>query len=147
MKKYSILVLLSIFLPACAGKEASGSAGGSKMADNMNFYQDWVHSYEEQNGDKVLNIFRPKGSREFPASRFRMEFAFDASGQCNYKFLSPTDRHEMRNCVYTKIGNTIYIYNDAGKLLPHLSFTLKRPTTADVMQMSYGVQKKTIVKN
>ena len=141
MKKYSILVLLSIFLSACAGKEGSESVGGSKAVDNMNFYQHWVHSYEEQNGDKTLNIFRPKGSREFPASRFRMEFAFDSSGQCNYKFLSPTDRHEMRNCVYTKIGNKVYLYNDAGKLLSHLSFTLKKPTTADLMQMSYGIQK------
>ena len=140
MKKISTLLLLTLFLSACAGKGDSKPVGGSKAIDNMNFYQHWMHSYEEQNGDKKHNIFRPKGSRDFPSSRFRMELAFDPSGQCNYMFLSPTDRHEMRNCVYTKIGKKVYIYNDAGKLVSHLSFTLQKAAEKDLMRMSYGVQ-------
>jgi len=136
MKKISI-ILLPMLLSACAGMGSDSS--GSKI-NNKDFYQHWVHSYEEQGGSKTLNVFRPSGSRQFPASRFRMEFGFDPNGQCNYKYLSPTDSHEMRSCIYTKIGKRIYIYDDAGALLPHLSFTLLEPVGKDRMRMSYGVQ-------
>ncbi|KAG1652853.1 Formamidopyrimidine-DNA glycosylase [Nymphon striatum] len=123
-----------------AGRIGDGTTGGAgSLPTNNNFYSHWVHSYEEQNGQKTPNIFRPKGSREFPASRFRMEFGFDPSGQCNYKFLSPVDAHEMRDCVYTKIGNKVYIYDLAGTLLKHISFTLQSPASKDKMVMSYGV--------
>ena len=132
-----------MFLSACAGIDG-GDSGGSKATDNTNFYQRWVHSYEEQNGAKTPNIFRPAGSRQFPPSRFRMEFGFDPNGQCNYKYLSPTDRHEMRSCIYTKIGKKVYIYDDAGKLLPQISFTLLEPASSNQMRMSYGVKKTQI---
>lgn len=141
MKKRLICSLSVLVLSACAGVEGNGSGGGSTATDDTNFYQHWVHSYEEQGGKKIPNIFRPVGSRQFPASRFRMEFGFDPSGQCNYKYLSPSDRHEMRNCIYTKIGNKVYIYDDAGKLLSHLSFTLQDSAGRDVMRMSYGIAK------
>lgn len=144
MKNLSIL-LLSVFLSACV--ETKGTGGSSKATDNTNFYQHWVHSYEEQNGAKSPNIFRPAGSRQFPASRFRMEFGFDPNGQCNYKYLSPSDHHEMRNCIYTKIGKKVYIYDDAGKLLPQISFTLLEPAGSNRMRMSYGVQKNQTKSN
>jgi len=135
------LVFVALGLSLLAGCAGVGLPdGGGKEASNKNFYQHWVHSYEEQGGKKTPNIFRPKGSKEFPVSRFRMEFGFDTSGQCNYKFLSPNDAHEMRNCVFTKIGNKVYIYDDQGKLLKHLSFTLVKPSSKDEMQLSYGVQ-------
>lgn len=136
--KRFIGVLGLALLYGCAGIEEGSS--GSKESANTDFYQHWVHSYEEQGGQKTPSIFRPKGSREFPVSRFRMEFGFDISGQCNYKYLSPVDAHEMRSCVYTKIDNKVYIYDDAGALLKHLSFTLLEPAGKDRMRMSYGVQ-------
>ena len=141
MKKIKLISSLSpiIFLLAsCSVPDGAGSAGSNPA--NTNFYQHWVHSFEEQNGAKTPNIFRPKGSREFPAARFRMEFGFDKNGQCNYKFLSPTDRHEMRDCVYTKVGNKVYLYDDQGKLIKHLLFTLEKPASADEMRMSYGIK-------
>ena len=135
----SVFTALSLSLLAgCAGVGLPD--GGGKEVNNTNFYQHWVHSYEEQGEKKTPNIFRPKGSKEFPVSRFRMELGFDPSGQCNYKFLSPNDAHEMRNCVFTKIGNKVYIYDKDGKLLKHLSFTLVKPAIKDEMQMSYGIQ-------
>ncbi len=137
MKK--IIIALSIYLLAgCAGV-GSTAEDGTEVRDTA-FYKHWVHSYEEQGDKKTPNIFRPKGSREFPASRFRMEFGFNPSGQCNYKFLSPIDAHEMRNCVFTKIGNKVYLYDEQGKLLKHLLFTLEKPTTGDEMRMSYGIK-------
>ena len=138
MKK-TIILISAILLSACGGID-SNTSGNSKPT-NQNFYQHWVHSYEEQNGDKINHIFRPKGSIEFPATRFRMEFGFDPSGQCNFKFLSPTDRHEMRDCIYTKIGNKVYLYDDQGKHLSHLDFTMTKPTEKGGMYMSYGVKK------
>ena len=125
-----------LMLTACAGVSSSNE---SNEANNSQFYQHWIHSYEEQDGKKIPNIVRPKGSKEFPASRFRMEFAFDPSGQCNYKFLSPTDRHELRNCIFTKIGNKVYLYDEEGKLLKHLLFTLEKPASANELKMSYGI--------
>ncbi len=142
MRNRLTLLFSACFLFACAGSGTStgDSGGGPKAVANNNFYQHWVHAYEEQNGQKTPNIFRPKGSREFPPSRFRMEFAFDKTGQCNYKFLSPVDAHEMRNCVYTKIGNKVYLYDQSGTPLNHLAFTLLEPAAADIMRMSYGVK-------
>ena len=125
-------------LAGCAGVGSSTEAGNE--VSSTAFYKHWVHSYEEQGDKRTPNIFRPQGSREFPASRFRMEFGFDPSGQCNYKFLSPTDAHEMRNCVFTKIGNKVYLYDEQGKLLKHLLFTLEKPITGDEMRMSYGIK-------
>ena len=136
------ILLVTLILSACAGSGdgTSGGAGGvGSIPVNASFYNHWVHSFEEQNGQKIPNIFRVKGSREFPPSRFRMEFAFDPSGQCNYKYLSPVDAHEMRNCVYTKIGNKVYIYDQAGILLKHISFTLQSPASQNKMLMAYGV--------
>lgn len=136
MKTIIITIALAL-LSGCTG--VSNSTEGQEETDKS-FYRHWVHSYEEQNGKKTPNIFRPKGSREFPLSRFRMEFAFGPSGQCNYKFLSPIDRHEMRNCVFTKIGNKVYIYDEQGKLIKHLLFTLNEAATNDKMSMSYGIK-------
>jgi len=133
-----IVFLLPMLLSACSGLNGNDS-GDDKAKSNTNFYQHWIHSYEEQGGAKIPNIFRPEGSRQFPASRFRMEFGFDPNGQCNYKYLSPTDRHEMRSCIYTKIGNQVFIYDDAGKLLPQISFTLLESASSDRMRITYGV--------
>jgi len=138
--KNLFLLLLTLFISACTGLGEGGSTGG-KASDNKNFYQHWVHSYEEQNGAKTPNIFRPAGSRQFPSSRFRMEFGFDPNGQCNYKYLSPTDAHEMRNCIYTKIGKQVYIYDDSGKLLPQISFVLLEPASNNQMRIRYGIQQ------
>ncbi len=133
---------MALILTACAGSgdlNSGGTSGVRSIPANTSFYNYWVHSYEEQNGQKIPNIFRPKGSREFPPSRFRMEFGFDPNGQCNYKYLSPVDAHEMRDCVYTKIGNKVYIYDQAGVLLKHISFTLQSSARKDQMLMAYGV--------
>lgn len=139
--KMNIGLAFTLLITGCggAGLNSGGvsSAGKSKPIDTS-FYQEWVHSYEEQNGQKTPNIFRPKGNREFPLSRFRMKFAFDQLGQCTYKYLSPTDAHELRNCVYTKIGNAVYLYDSAGGSLNHLAFTIQS-VNANEMRMTYGV--------
>ena len=130
---------LAVLISGCGGAGLNSEGASSKPTDTS-FYQHWVHSYEEQNGQKIPNIFRPKGSREFAPSRFRMQFAFDPSGQCNYMFLSPTDAHEIRDCVYTKIGNTVYLYDKGGASLSHLAFTIQS-VNKDEMRLTYGIAK------
>ena len=140
MKKIIGLVI-SLLIAGCGGAGLNSEGGTSTPKQkplDTSFYQEWVHSYEEQNGEKTPNIFRPKSSREFPPSRFRMQFAFDQYGQCTYMYLSPTDAHELRNCVYTKIGNSVYLYDSAGGSLNHLAFTIQS-VNASEMKMSYGV--------
>lgn len=141
MKKINrlLLTIFALFIAGCAGTglNSEGATSKPKVVDTS-FYQHWVHSYEEQNGQKTPNIFRPKSSREFAPSRFRMEFAFDQNGQCNYMFLSPVDAHQIRNCVYTKIGNAVYLYDNGGASLSHLAFTIQSVNNGE-MRMAYGV--------
>ena len=135
MKKILILGAL-LLTSACAELNVIEQA---KEIENTSFYQHWIHSYEEQNGQKTPNIFVPTGSKQFPPSRFRMELSFNQDGECSYKYLSPSDRHEIRNCVYTKIGNNVYLYDDQGKMLSHLNFTVLS-ITKDKMIMQYGIK-------
>lgn len=145
MKKVIGLVV-AVLIAGCggAGVKSDGSSSGSsasapaQSAVDTSFYQHWVHSHEEQNGQPSPNIFRPKGSREFAPSRFRMEYAFDLNGQCNYMLKSPTDAHEMRDCIYTKIGNSVYFYDSNGVRLSHLAFTIQS-VNQDEMRFAYGV--------
>lgn len=135
-----IAPISAVIISGCSGIEATSddvASAAQKPTDNS-FYQHWVHSFEEQNGQKTPNIFRPAGSREFAPSRFRMELAFDPNGQCNYMHLSPVNAHQMRNCVYTKIGNTVYLYDSGGASLSHLAFTIQSVNTAE-MRLNYGV--------
>ncbi|MGK0271071.1 MAG: hypothetical protein ACI88H_001724 [Cocleimonas sp.] len=69
-------LMLVVFITGCGSAGLNSEGASSKPADT-GFYQQWVHSYEELNGKKVPNIFRPKGSKEFAPSRFRMQLAFD----------------------------------------------------------------------
>ncbi len=136
MVQVSLLCLLLGMLSACSDFDLGGEP--KQRTDNVNFYQHWVNSYEEQTPGNL--VFRPAGSREFPESRFRMEYLFNTDGSCQYKFLSPTDNHRMENCVFTKVGNKVYIYDDAGALRADLSFTFNT-LGKDVMNARKGVEK------
>jgi len=134
-----VLVLATIFSILLSACSEFGVGGEPKQrTDNSDFYQHWVNSYEEQTGGNL--VFRPAGSREFPASRFRMEYVFNTDGSCRYKFLSPTDAHRMENCVFTKVGNKVYIYDESGAVRPDLSFTFST-ASKDVMRATQGIQK------
>ena len=146
MKKIIGLVI-SLLLAGCGGAGLNSEGGTSTPKQkplDTSFYQEWVHSYEEQNGEKIPNIFRPKSSREFPPSRFRMQFAFDQYGQCTYMFLSPTGAHQLRTCVYTKVDNSVYLYGDQGGSLSHLAFTILSLNPGE-MRIAYGVAAPTPV--
>lgn len=126
------IIVLVVLISGCGGAEVKTEDAASARPTDKSFYQHWVHAYEEQNGQRTPNIFRPKGSQEFASSRFRMEFAFDPNGQCNYMFLSPNDAHQLLDCVYTKIGNKVYLYDSGGTSLSHLAFTIESVNAAEM---------------
>lgn len=133
----------TLLLSACASVNEGG--GETAKVEPPHFYQHWVNAYEEQTAGKM--VFRPKGSQEFPVSRFRMEYVFNNDGSCQYKYLSPVDKHEMKSCVYTKVGNKVYVYNDSGRVVPELSFTLSASPSKDVMQFTKGIEASVPAKN
>lgn len=58
--------------------------------------QHWIHSYEEQQQNSTTQIFRPIGYKDFPLSRFRMEYNFKENGECEWYYLSPDDNHRFK---------------------------------------------------
>ena len=132
--KSLVFGMSAVLLASCAGIALEED----QKKDSTHFYQHWVNSYEEQTNGSV--VFRPTGSKEFPPSRFRMAYIFNLDGSCQYKHLSENDAHRMENCVYTKVGNKVYIYNDLGKLVPDLSFTLAAPASKDMLLLRKGVK-------
>lgn len=135
-------ITVSFFLTSCDTSQTEAGVEGKtaqvkRAPINTNFYQNWVHSYEEQNGNPTLNIFRPAGSQEFSPGGFRMEYAFNTNGECSYKDKNSSN---MFNCVFTKIGKKVYLYDIQGKLLSHMIFTLVEEPSANQMSFTYGIK-------
>ncbi|HBU08300.1 MAG: hypothetical protein A2471_04955 [Omnitrophica WOR_2 bacterium RIFOXYC2_FULL_45_15] len=59
--------------------------------------QRWVHSFEEQQQADKDSIYRPKDFKEFPGSRFRMQYIFYKNGDCEWYYLSPDDAHHFKS--------------------------------------------------
>lgn len=71
----------------------------------------WIHSREEEKGDGIL-VYRPSGFRDFPPSRFRMQYVFGGGGKCQWMHLSPTDAHHLRGGKWqmdAKADNLIHV--------------------------------------
>ena len=110
MKIQSALVITILTLESALGGAApeSGNPPDSKAAkggeidapkvfNNINLFQLWVHSREEQKDpDAKEQIFRPATSRQFPPSRFRMAYKFSPNGKCEWMFLDPADAHHFK---------------------------------------------------
>lgn len=62
--------------------------------------QHWVNSHEEETANSDIKVYRPKNSREFPPSRFRMQYIFFEDGTCQWYYLSPTDGHHFRDGIW-----------------------------------------------
>ena len=58
--------------------------------------QHWMRSMEEEKPGEKDQIFRPAGSREFPPSRFRMQYKFGANGDCEWLDLVANDAHQLK---------------------------------------------------
>ncbi len=58
--------------------------------------QHWVHSREEEQQTDKAEIYRLKDFKKFPPSRFRMQYIFYKSGDCEWYYLAPNDTHHFK---------------------------------------------------
>ena len=93
----ALLFSLASGLVTSLEARSAGSQGDAPATELHldHLYQHWVHSREEDRSD-AGETYRPKSSKQFPPSRFRMQYIFHKDGTCEWLFLSPSDGHEFR---------------------------------------------------
>jgi len=80
-----LLLLLLVALVACKEK----SDNGTRNIEHAYLFTWWTHSFEEQNVNDTVRVFRPDGYKDFPPSRYREQLRFAQDGTCSYLVLSP----------------------------------------------------------
>ena len=94
------LITYSIFFSIVTFSACSLFPDEDDSSSNVNLeelQQHWVHSYEEESQGSDVNIYRPNDYEEFPASRFRMQYIFEADGSCEWFYLAPDDGHHFKS--------------------------------------------------
>jgi len=66
----------------------------AKAVNIEHLYQHWIHAREEDAGP--AQTYRPHDSKQFPPSRFRMQYSFHKNGDCEWFFLDPADAHRFK---------------------------------------------------
>ncbi len=94
--------------------------GQDKVISNSKKYLDineeqllgcWTHSYEEEAGEQNSK-FRPCDFKEFGPSRFRRKIDLSDGGQCQFLSLSKTDKHEMKDGLWTLDDQNVLTITD-----------------------------------
>jgi hypothetical protein len=99
---FALFVFLALFAYSCSPKSGSVNtiaSGSNQTLASINIEylcQHWVHSREEQQQTDGDQIYRPKDFKEFPANRFRMQYIFYKSGDCEWYYLAPDDGHHFK---------------------------------------------------
>lgn len=88
--------LLSLSAPGFATDPVAPSAAVTPVNDVKlaHLYQHWIHSREEDAGP--AQTYRPHDFKQFPPSRFRMQYKFQQQGACEVFFLDPADAHHFK---------------------------------------------------
>jgi hypothetical protein len=102
--RYLILVpvCMVLFLSNCLQETSAvntpySNDGNTKIKiSTEDLCQHWFHSSEEQGLEAKVQIFRPKGFKALPATRFRMQYIFHKNGDCEWYYLSPDDNHHFK---------------------------------------------------
>ena len=94
---YNVLIAFVFVLSSCAEKH--------NVIQKSLLEKTWSHATEEERS-KDVEIYRPSDFKEFPASRYRQVFDFEADGVCQYLVLSPTDAHAMETGTWKYDGTT-----------------------------------------
>lgn len=98
----TLLICSALFSYCCSPNTPAhyvmASASGEKLTGINTEYlcQHWVNSYEEEPQTNKGHLYRPKDFKEFPASRFRMQYIFYKDGTCKWFYLDPTDGHHFK---------------------------------------------------
>jgi hypothetical protein len=77
----------------------------------------WSRSYEEEIS-KEIQIYRPSNYKEFPPSRYREVFEFEANNVCRYLILAENDGHYKENgkWEYNESTKIIKIFNSNSEI-------------------------------
>ena len=92
-----LALLLSQSAPVFADpaeKPAADAVAPANVVNIEHLCQHWIHSREEDAGGE--QTYRALGSKEFPPSRFRMQYIFHKTGDCEVFFLDPADAHRFK---------------------------------------------------
>jgi hypothetical protein len=95
-------LFFSLFITGCPSKPRSSDVvepqSGSLRTDTRADFlsRHWVNSFEEQRQYDTAQIYRPESFKEFPPSRFRMQYIFQKDGDCEWYYLSPDDNHQFK---------------------------------------------------
>lgn len=78
----------------------------------------WTHSFEEKTSGEI-EIYRPGDYKDFPLSRYRQMFNFEANNVCDYRVLAANDGHHMETgrWEYKKKKNVIRIFNSKSVMI------------------------------
>jgi hypothetical protein len=82
-------------LAAC-GSLALADSGPRARIKPADLHGHWLHAREEQAAGSAAQVFRREGSREFPPSRFRMQYRFHPGGKLDWFYLAPDDGHRFK---------------------------------------------------
>lgn len=116
----------------------SGPVQPSGDFDIQNLFQTWSHSYEEEQPDAAVRLFRSGDPLSFALSRFRMQYVFSENGDCEWLYLHPADAHYMKPAKWKAAPNdshVILIYDTNGELLENVSFRIIK-FEKDVLQIA-----------
>ena len=111
----------------------NNSAQISKSIMPDAFYNCWLASYEEDEPNTNIKIYRPCDYKEFKPSMFRQSITYEKNGVCKYLQLSPNDAH------YFVEGK--WIYNKKKKVV-----TIKDDKNKDVFKFKIKKLEKTLMK-
>ena len=87
---------MALLSSGCALLPESGGEGPPNI-EVSHLIGHWMHSYEEESIDSPFAIYRRADGREFPPSRFRMQYVFAEDGALQWYYLAPNDGHHFRS--------------------------------------------------
>lgn len=109
-------VSLGLAALAC-GSLANAAPGKVARIKPADLHGHWLHSREEQPAGSQVQVFRREGTREFPRSRFRMQYRFHPGGKLDWFYLAPDDAHRFKQGRWKlegKDGRTLRLTRDDG---------------------------------
>ena len=146
MNPFKLLVAIiscSVLLLAAGCEEDPQRPGILKDVDPTHLLQSWVRSYEEEPRTPTESIhwFRPSIFKQFPPSRFRMQYIFNEDGRCEWLFLHPSDAHFMKQGTWEadpQDNRVILIYDTNGTLVESVSFRIVE-IEEDLLRVEVGL--------
>ena len=89
----------------------------NEITPEVSLQKSWSRSYEEEIS-KEIQIYRPSNYKEFPPSRYREVFEFEANNVCKYLILAENDGHYMENgkWEYNESTKIIKIFNSNSEI-------------------------------